>query len=290
MDNNRFDSGTVIQWYPGHMAKTKRKIKECLALVDIIVEIIDARIPISSRNPDLRKLTAGKPSVILLNKSDIADEAATSEWIRYFREQNISALAVDCKSGRGLSGFLPLVKKVLADRIAQWKQKGMVSRPVRMMVAGIPNSGKSSFINRMSHGSKARVEDRPGVTRANQWFVTADGSQMLDTPGVLWPKFDDQRVARYLAFTGAIRDEILNIEELAYELLTLLKNDYSELLKSRYKLPEQLPDDSWELLQLIGKLRGMLISGGEVDTERASIMLFDEFRGGRIGRITLEKP
>ena len=150
MDNNRFDSGTVIQWYPGHMAKTKRKIKECLALVDIIVEIIDARIPISSRNPDLRKLTAGKPSVILLNKSDIADEAATSEWIRYFREQNISALAVDCKSGRGLSGFLPLVKKVLADRIAQWKQKGMVSRPVRMMVAGIPNSGKSSFINRMS--------------------------------------------------------------------------------------------------------------------------------------------
>jgi ribosome biogenesis GTPase A len=290
MDNNRFDSGTVIQWYPGHMAKTKRKIKECLALVDIIVEIIDARIPISSRNPDLRKLTAGKPSVILLNKSDIADEAATSEWIRYFREQNISALAVDCKSGRGLSGFLPLVKKVLADRIAQWKQKGMVSRPVRMMVAGIPNSGKSSFINRMSHGSKARVEDRPGVTRANQWFVTADGSQMLDTPGVLWPKFDDQRVARYLAFTGAIRDEILNIEELAYELLTLLKNDYSELLKSRYKLPEQLPDDSWELLQLIGKLRGMLISGGEVDTERASIMLIDEFRGGRIGRITLEKP
>ena len=273
-----------------HMAKTKRKIKECLALVDIIVEIIDARIPISSRNPDLRKLTAGKPSVILLNKSDIADEAATSEWIRYFREQNISALAVDCKSGRGLSGFLPLVKKVLADRIAQWKQKGMVSRPVRMMVAGIPNSGKSSFINRMSHGSKARVEDRPGVTRANQWFVTADGSQMLDTPGVLWPKFDDQRVARYLAFTGAIRDEILNIEELAYELLTLLKNDYSELLKSRYKLPEQLPDDSWELLQLIGKLRGMLISGGEVDTERASIMLIDEFRGGRIGRITLEKP
>lgn len=290
MDNNRFDSGTVIQWYPGHMAKTKRKIKECLALVDIIVEIIDARIPISSRNPDLRKLTAGKPSVILLNKSDIADEAATSEWIRYFREQNISALAVDCKSGRGLSGFLPLVKKVLADRIAQWKQKGMVSRPVRMMVAGIPNSGKSSFINRMSHGSKARVENRPGVTRANQWFVTADGSQMLDTPGVLWPKFDDQRVARYLAFTGAIRDEILNIEELAYELLTLLKNDYSELLKSRYKLPEQLPDDSWELLQLIGKLRGMLISGGEVDTERASIMLIDEFRGGRIGRITLEKP
>ena len=289
MDNNRFDSGTVIQWYPGHMAKAKRKNKECLARVDIIVEIIDSRIPKAAQS-DLRKLTAGKPSVILLNKSDIADEAATSEWIRYFREQNISALAVDCKSGRGLSGFLPLVKKVLADRIAQWKQKGMVSRPVRMMVAGIPNSGKSSFINRMSHGSTARVEDRPGVTRANQWFVTADGSQMLDTPGVLWPKFDDQRVARYLAFTGAIRDEILNIEELAYELLTLLKNDYSELLKSRYKLPEQLPDDSWELLQLIGKLRGMLISGGEVDTERASIMLIDEFRGGRIGRITLEKP
>lgn len=272
------------------MTKTKRKIKECLSLVDLVVEIIDARIPESSRNPDLGSLTAGKPRIVLINKSDIADESATSLWVRSFREQGIPAISVDSKSGKGLGGFSPLISEVLADRIAQWKQKGMVNRPVRMMIAGIPNSGKSSFINRMSRGGKAKVEDRPGVTRGNQWYVTADGSQMLDTPGVLWPKFDDKKVAMHLAFTGAIRDEVLDIEELACELLNILSCDYRELLINRYKLPDDFSEDGWELLQLIGRKRGMLISGGEVNTERAAAMLLDEFRGGKIGRITLERP
>ncbi|HCA30154.1 MAG TPA: ribosome biogenesis GTPase YlqF [Ruminococcaceae bacterium] len=272
------------------MTKTKRKIKECLPLIDIVVEIIDSRIPESSRNPDLSSLISGKPRILILNKSDIADDAVTSVWIRNYRENNIPAISVDSKSGRGLGSFTPLIREVMSERIAQWKKRGMLNRPIRMMVAGIPNSGKSLFINRMSHGGKAKVEDRPGVTRSNQWYVTTDGYQMLDTPGVLWPKFDDQRVARHLAFTGAIRDEVLDIEELAYDLLVILNRDYKKLLKERYKLPENVTDDAWELLQLIGKKRGMLISGGEIDTERASIMLIDEFRGGKIGRITLEKP
>lgn len=279
-----------IQWFPGHMTRTKRKIKDSMSLVDIVVEIIDARIPVSSRNPDLDEFTAGKPRIVLLNKSDIADDQATGEWIRYFKEQKVSALSIDCKSGRGIFDFPPLVRGVLADKISSWKEKGMSNRSIRMMIVGIPNSGKSSFINRMARGGKAKVEDRPGVTRENHWFVTPDGSQMLDTPGVLWPKFEDQTVAQHLAYTGAIRDEVLNIEELAHGLLLILGKNYAGLLSERYKLTGELPEDAWELLKLIGKKRGMLISGGEVDTERASIMLLDEFRGGKIGRITLERP
>jgi ribosome biogenesis GTPase A len=279
-----------IQWYPGHMTKTKRKIKECLPLVDLVVEILDARIPSSSRNPDLDTLISGKPRVVLLNKADIADKAATDLWVHHMREQGIYSLAVDCKSGWGLNRFTPIIHNALADRIANWKQKGMVNRPIKIMIAGIPNSGKSSFINRMTRSKKARVEDRPGVTRGNQWYVTADGLQMLDTPGVLWPKFDDQIVAQHLAFTGAIRDEVLNVEELACELLKLLKQEYRDLLVGRYKLPSDFNEEGWELLQLIGRKRGMLMPGNEVDTERAAIMLIDEFRGGKIGRITLEKP
>lgn len=279
-----------IQWFPGHMTKTRRKIQESLSLVDMIVEIIDARIPVSSRNPELDALTAGKPRAVILNKADIADEEKTAEWVRYFQEQGAAAAAMDCKSGKGLGAFSPLVRRVLADRIAQWKAKGMANRPIRMMIAGIPNSGKSSFINRMSRSGKAKVEDRPGVTRGNQWYVTADGYQMLDTPGVLWPKFEDQTIAQHLAYTGAIRDEVLDSEELACGLLSILGSCYAPLLRERYKLPEELPDDGWELLQLIGRKRGMLISGGEVNTERAAIMLLDEFRSGKIGRITLERP
>ena len=282
-----------IQWYPGHMTKTKRRMKECMPLVDLVVEIIDSRIPISSRNPDLGRMTAGKPGIVLLNKADIADEAVTNRWAHSFREQGAPALIVDCKSGRGLGGFPRLINEVMAERLALWKQKGMVSRPVRMIIAGIPNSGKSSFINRMSRGGKARVEDRPGVTRGNQWFATGDGYEMLDTPGILWPKFDDQKVAQHLAYTGAIRDEVLDREELACGLLQILYRDYPGFLAERYKLNEDIPADgldSWELLQLIGRRRGMLVSGGGVDTERAAAMLLDEFRGGKIGRITLEKP
>lgn len=279
-----------IQWFPGHMTKTKRKIQASLPLVDMVVEIIDARIPVSSRNPDLDTLVAGKPRVIILNKTDIADEKATDEWIRMFQQAGGAALGMDCKSGRGVNAFSPAVRRVLAEQIARWKEKGMVSRPIRMMIAGIPNSGKSSFINRLSHGGKAKVEDRPGVTRGNQWYVTAEGYQMLDTPGVLWPKFEDQTVAQHLAYTGAIRDEVLDSEELACGLLGILASRYPENLRERYKLTGDLPEDRWELLQQIGRKRGMLVSGGEVNTERAAVMLLDEFRGGKIGRITLELP
>lgn len=276
-----------IQWFPGHMTKTRRKMQESLPLVDIVVEVIDARIPVSSRNPDLSSLLGDKPRLVVLNKSDLADEQATREWIDWFADHRTAAMAVDCKSGKGINRFLPLLRQALADKIAAWEAKGMGGRPIRAMVVGIPNSGKSSFINRMAKGGKARVEDRPGVTRNNQWFVVEGGAQLLDTPGVLWPKFEDQEVALHLAYTGAIRDQILDVEELACGLLNILSGAYFSLLRERYKLTDN-PGDSWELLQAIGRRRGMLMSGGEVNTERAAIMLLDEFRGGKLGRITLE--
>lgn len=282
-----------IQWFPGHMAKTRRKIRESLSLVDMVVEVLDARIPYSSRNPELPDLTAGRPRLVVLNKADMADEAATRGWIAAFRREGIRAIALDSKSGQGVTAFVPAMRETLADKLALWEAKGMGGRPVRAMVAGIPNVGKSSLINRLTRGGKAKVEDRPGVTRNNQWFVIADGAQLLDTPGVLWPKFEDQEVARHLAYTGAIRDQILDCEELACRLLALLDREYRGLLAARYKLPEETLDacggDGWELLQQIGRRRGMLISGGEIDTERAAATLLDEFRGAKIGRITLER-
>lgn len=280
----------TIQWFPGHMARTRRKLKECLPLVDAVVEIIDARIPVSSRNPELDSLTGGKPRIVVLNKADMADEAATRRWVAHFRRSGAAALALDCKSGQGINGFVPLLRETLRDKLEAWKAKGMANRPIRAMVVGIPNAGKSSFINRMARGGKAKVEDRPGVTRGNQWYVLESGTQLLDTPGVLWPKFEDQQVARHLAYTGAIRDQVLDCEELACGLLVLLRRDYGALLAARYKLPGELPEDGWELLCAVGRKRGMLISGGEVDTERAATTVLDEYRGGKIGRITLEWP
>ena len=278
-----------IQWFPGHMTRTRRRIVDRLPLVDLVAEIIDARVPISSRNPDLDSIVAGKPRLVVLNKTDIADEAATKRWLAHFAETGVPAIAVDCKSGRGVSRFVPLVREILQDKISAWEQRGMANRAIRVMVVGIPNCGKSSFINRMAKGGKAKAEDRPGVTRDQQWFVIEGGAQLLDTPGVLWPKFEDQTVAQRLAYTGAIRDEILDSEELACGLLEILHAQYESMLRERYKLTDDLPDDAYELLQLIGRKRGMLISGGEVDTLRASIMLLDEFRGQKIGRITLER-
>ncbi len=277
-----------IQWFPGHMTRTKRKITQLLPLVDIVVEVVDARIPQSSRNPDLDGLLAKKPRMIVLNKADIADEAATARWLQEFRRLGYAAMTLDCKSGKGIQKFVPLMREVLADKIAVWTQKGMEGRPIRAMVVGIPNSGKSSLINRLAKGGKAKVEDRPGVTRDQKWFVIDGGAQLLDTPGVLWPKFEDQTVAARLAFTGAIRDEVLDSEELAYELTKVLLSDYEEQLRSRYKLEGELSDDAWEVLQQIGRKRGMLVSGGEVDTLRASVMLLDEYRAGKLGRITLD--
>lgn len=280
-----------IQWFPGHMTRTKRQIEKYLKQVDAVAEIVDARIPVSSRNPDLDRLIQNKPRVILLNKSDMADAAATKDWVVFYQQQQISAIPVDCKSGRGLRAFQPAVKAALAPRIEAWKQKGMVGRTIRVMIVGVPNVGKSSLINRLSNGSHAAVEDRPGVTRANQWFPIGKGFDLLDTPGVLWPKFEDKVVGEHLAFTGAVKDDVVDTEGLAARLLELLCRLYPDALRARYKLEQadfsQL--EGWQVLELIGQKRGMLIAGGEIDTERASMMLLDEFRGGKIGRITLER-
>ena len=281
-----------IQWFPGHMTKTKRKIQASLKLVDAVAEIIDARIPVSSRNPDLSKLIQNKPRVILLNKCDMANQTATKRWIEYYKSQGITAIAVDCKSGHGLNQFVPAVNSVLSKRIANLKAKGMINPTLRIMIVGIPNVGKSSFINKIAKHNRAKVEDRPGVTRGNQWYTIAKNLEMLDTPGVLWPKFDDKLVGEHLAFTGAVKDQILDTELLAVRLLDFLKELKHKDFISRFKLDEINLDEieSYELLSVIGKKRGMLVSGGEVNTERAAIMLLDEFRAAKLGRITLEMP
>ena len=281
-----------IQWFPGHMTKTKRQIQASLKLVDAVAEILDARIPLSSKNPDLQKLIQNKPKVVLLNKCDMANQTATSRWIDYYASQGITAIAVDCKSGKGLNKFAPAVNNVLSERRARLKAKGMVNPMLRIMIVGIPNVGKSSFINRVAKQNRAKVEDRPGVTRGNQWYSIAKNIEMLDTPGVLWPKFDDKIVGERLAFTGAVKDQILDTELLAVRLLDFLRSLKPADFIARFKLEDIDLDaiDSYELLNVIGKKRGMLISGGEINTERAAIMLLDEFRSGKLGRITLEMP
>lgn len=281
-----------IQWFPGHMTKTKRQIQASLKLVDAVAEILDARIPLSSKNPDLQKLIQNKPKVVLLNKCDMANQTATSRWIDYYASQGITAIAVDCKSGKGLNKFAPAVNNVLSERRERLKAKGMVNPMLRIMIVGIPNVGKSSFINRVAKQNRAKVEDRPGVTRGNQWYSIAKNIEMLDTPGVLWPKFDDKIVGERLAFTGAVKDQILDTELLAVRLLDFLRSLKPTDFIARFKLEDIDLDaiDSYELLNVIGKKRGMLISGGEINTERAAIMLLDEFRSGKLGRITLEMP
>lgn len=273
------------------MTKAKRKIEQDIKLVDAVTEIIDARIPVSSRNPILDQIIKSKPRIILLNKCDMADPNQTLNWIKYYKNENITAIAVDCKTGKGLNLFLPSVNSALKDKLEIWKSKGIVRKNVRIMVAGIPNVGKSSFINKMSKGTKAKVEDRPGVTRGNQWFSIGKGYELLDTPGVLWPKFDDPTVGEKLAFTGAIKDQVIDIELLAVKILELLRDEYKNELVERYKLKKEDISNftGYELLELIGKKRGMLISGGEIDTARASTMILDEFRAGKLGRITLER-
>lgn len=279
-----------INWFPGHMTKTRRQIQANLKLVDAVAEIIDARIPISSRNPDINSIIQSKPRIILLNKCDMADPTKTSQWVEYYKRKNIVALPIDCKTGKGLDKFVPTVKKILSDKIKKWEEKGMKNHDIKVMVVGIPNVGKSSFINKMVKKSRAKVEDRPGVTRGSQWFSIDKNFELLDTPGVLWPKFEDKDVAEHLAFTGAIKDQVLDIESLAINLLEVLKKDYLESLISRYKLQDIDFNtiQNYELLEKIAFIRGMLISGGEADTERAAIMLLDEFRSSKIGKITLE--
>ncbi len=282
-----------IQWFPGHMTKTKRKIQASLKLVDAVVEIIDARIPISSRNPDIATLVQSKPRVVLLNKCDMADKNSTQKWVNYFKEMDIPAIPVDCKSGRGINNFVPTLNQVMSKKLNALKSKGMVNPTLRVMIVGIPNVGKSSFINRVAKQTKAKVEDRPGVTRGNQWYTISKNFELLDTPGVLWPKFDDNTTAEHLAFTGAIKDQIMDVELLSMRLLDVLAEIKPPKFMERFKLDEEAlntVNDSYELLQLIGKKRGMLISGGEIDTERAAIMLLDEYRAAKLGQITLELP
>lgn len=281
-----------IQWFPGHMAKTRRLITESLKMVDIVLEITDARIPQSSRNPELDKWLGNKPRIIMLNKSDSADPAVTQRWLDYYKKQGIPAIACDCKSGKGLNRFFPLVKSQLTELIERRQKKGLVGRAIRIMVVGIPNVGKSSFINRMAGSRRAKVEDRPGVTRGRQWVDIGTDMELLDMPGVLWPKFEDPIVGEKLAFTGAVKDDVVDVELLAMRLLAYLRMEYPHTIEERYKLAgtDYQEIGEYELLELVGRKRGMLISGGEVNTERAAITILDEYRSGRLGKITFDRP
>lgn len=289
-----------VQWFPGHMAKTRRIMASNLKLVDAVVEITDARIPFSSRNPEIKKICGSKPRLVLLNKADSADPDITSMWLEYYKKQGLAALATDCRSGRNVNKFYALLKEILSADIEKWNSRGMSGRPIRIMIVGIPNVGKSSFINRLAGQKLAKVEDRPGVTRGKQWVSLDEGFELLDMPGVLWPKFDDKLVGERLAFTGAVKDVILDTEYLACRLLEFLEENYPQLLIDRYGISlDELPENDdemsgclrgYEILERIGKKRGFLISGGEINTERAANTVLDEYRGGVIGRLTLEKP
>lgn len=283
----------TIQWFPGHMAKTRRLISENLKNVDAVIELLDARIPYSSQNPEIRRLCASKPSIILLNKASLADPAVTRAFSAHYSNENTVCIETDCISGSGLSRIAPAIRQLCGEKLARYEDKGMVGRSLKAMVVGIPNVGKSSLINKISGNKKAKVENRPGVTLNKQWVGTDIGIMLLDMPGVLWPKFEDETVGENLAITGAIKDDILDVESIAMALCTRLRRHYPEALAARYKLSEVPSEDeldSYDLLQLIGRKRGFCISGGEIDTERTANMLLDEFRAGKIGRISLDIP
>lgn len=278
-----------IQWFPGHMTKTYRQIEDKLKLIDVVVEVLDARIPLSSKNPDIEKITKGKPRVVVLNKSDLADESMTKKWIEYYKSLGVLSCTADCAKGKGINESVALIKRAIADKIAQNQEKGM-TRAIKVLVAGVPNAGKSSYINRLSGRASATVGDRPGVTRGQQWIRLSSGIELLDTPGVLWPKFEDEKVGEHLAFTGAVKDEILDVELLACKLAEFLNENYREMFCARYKLTDTEGLQGFELVEMLGRKRGFVISGGEIDFLRASNILLDEFRSAKIGRITIEKP
>ena len=279
-----------IQWFPGHMTKTRRQMAEDIRQVDLAVEIIDARIPISSRNPDLDELTAGKPRLIVLNRADQADPDMNRAWGAYFRGRGHSVLETDAKSGAGVKQFPAAVKTMMREKLKYYAQRGQTGRPLRAMVVGIPNVGKSTFINKVAKKKSAKASDRPGVTRGKQWITVDQGLELLDTPGILWPKFEDETIGLHLAFTGAVRDAIMDVETLACHLMELLAQRKPEALTARFKIVPEAGQSGWDLLEAGGRKRGFLISGGEVDLERMANILLDEFRGGKLGRITLELP
>lgn len=278
-----------IQWYPGHMTKTRRQMEADLKLVDAVCEIVDARIPISSRNPDIDSICGSKPRIIVLNRMDLADPQATKAWVRYFKSKGMAAVTTDCKSRKGIADFTPAVRGILAEKIQRNAQKGM-NKPVRVMVVGIPNVGKSTLINQISGRKGAKAENRPGVTRGKQWVTVDNGLLLLDTPGILWPKFDDPEVGMKLAYTGAVKEQILDTEELAVFLMRLLWTHYPQALIDRYGIDLPTESTGYELLEAAGRKRGFLMARGEINTERMAKVLLDEYRGGKLGKFTLEMP
>ena len=281
-----------IQWFPGHMAKTRRVIKECLPQVDVVIELLDARIPYSSRNPEIEKIIENKPLITLLTKSSLADAEASRRWISYYEKKGAAAVLIDSVTGYGIDALSAKIKEVLAEKIARYNDKGMAGRRLKAMIVGIPNVGKSSLINKLAGAKKAKVEDRPGVTVAKQWVPTSIGLDLLDMPGVLWPKFEDEKVGHNLAMTGAIRDQILDTEEIAMILCSRLMEVAPEKFMARYKLSEDETYglDGYDLFELVARKRGMLMSGGAINSSRCAEMLLDEFRGAVIGKISLETP
>ena len=282
----------TIQWFPGHMAKTRRMITENLKNADLIIEILDARIPYSSKNPEIARLTEGKPRIILLNKASLADPTQSEKWRRQYTESGCICILTDCVNGNGMDKLTAAINELMSEKLQRYNDKGMSGRKLKAMVLGIPNVGKSSLINKLCGNKKAKVEDRPGVTVNKQWVPTNIGIDLLDMPGVLWPKFDDRTVGENLAITGAIKDAVVDIEELAMILCSRLRRQYPDELSARYKLGDmsQYNDlTDWDLVEVIGRKRGFLVSGGEVNTERTAIIFLDEFRAGTIGRITLDR-
>ena len=301
MSNEKSSTSTNINWYPGHMAKTKRQILEDLKLIDVIVEVLDARIPISSQNPDIKEYSKNKKRVVVLNKSDLADETETNKWIKYFREKEIPAISVDCNSGKGVNEVIRTIKEVAKENQEKFSSKGRVGKSIRIMILGIPNVGKSTFINKITNRKAAQVGNKPGVTRQKQWVKVDNEIELMDTPGILWPKFESQTVGMNLAFTGTIKDDILEKTEIAFELLKFLLNQYRANVVERYKLEtseiEEIlsnensyeNDNYLEILNAIAKKRGAILSGGRIDYEKISGILLDEFRSGKLGRITIER-
>ena len=279
---------TYVQWFPGHMTKTKRHIEKLLSQVDAVAEIVDARVPLSSRNPELDKLIRGKPRILLLNKCDMADPVKTAAWHTYFEQRGMAVLDISCKDNSGVKRFIPLCLEVLADKLAKYAANGMQGRAIRVMIVGIPNVGKSTLINRLLGASRIKAEDRPGVTRGEQWISLGDGMELLDTPGILWPKFDDPKVGELLAFTGAVKDTVVDIETLAVRLIETLLTLYPDAIPSRYGVSTEYDAFVYEILERIAVARHFIQKGAEPNTERAAAVLLDEFRGGLLGRITLE--
>ena len=288
MAENQNNSRFNIQWYPGHMTKTRRQMEQDIKLVDLVAEIIDARIPISSRNPDIDNIVKDKPRLIVLNRVDQADPEQTRKWVAYYKQQGHAVLETDAKTGKGVNRFSTVAREALSEQIAKWKEKGQVGRPVRAMVVGVPNVGKSTFINHVAKRKSAKAGDKPGVTRGKQWVAVDASLDLLDTPGILWPKFEDEQTGLHLAFTGAVKAEIMDLETLAHYLMNLLSSRYPDALRARYNIDIPKGAQGWELVEAAARKRGFLISGGEVDLERMSRILLDEFRSGKLGNFTLE--